>query len=39
VTVPERFERQARNEALFREVNERIAQLGQRAEAWTPGSS
>jgi hypothetical protein len=36
VNVPERFERQARNEALFREVNERIAQLGQRAEAWSP---
>jgi hypothetical protein len=36
VSVPERFERQARNEALFREVNERIAQLGARAEAWTP---
>jgi hypothetical protein len=35
VNVPERFERQARNEALFREVNERI-QLGQRAEAWSP---
>ena len=35
MTIPERFERQARNEALFREVNERIAQLGERAEAWT----
>jgi hypothetical protein len=32
-----RFERQATNEALFREVNERIAQLGARAEAWSPG--
>jgi hypothetical protein len=31
-----RFERQARNESLFREVNERIASLGQRAEAWSP---
>ena len=28
----DRFERQARNEALFREVNERIAQLGGGAE-------
>jgi hypothetical protein len=36
VQLPERFERQARNEALFREVNERIAQLGSRGEAWTP---
>lgn len=32
----ERLERQARNEALFREVNERIAQLGERAQAWSP---
>jgi hypothetical protein len=31
-----RFDRQARNEALFREVNERIAQLGESAEAWSP---
>jgi hypothetical protein len=36
VAPPKRFERQARNEALFREVNERIAQLGERAEAWSP---
>jgi hypothetical protein len=35
VNLPERFERQARNEALFREVNERIAQLGERGEAWS----
>src|SRR3954452_23056312 len=28
--------RQARNEALFREVNERIEQLGQGAQAWSP---
>jgi hypothetical protein len=35
VTPGERFTRQARNEALFREVNERIASLGDRAEAWT----
>jgi hypothetical protein len=33
----DRFRRQARNEALFREVNERIAELGERAEAWTSG--
>ena len=32
----ERFARQARNEALFREVNERIAGLGARAEARAP---
>ena len=31
-----RFERQARNEALFREVNEQIAKLGERAQAWSP---
>jgi hypothetical protein len=36
VDLPDRFERQARNEALFREVNERIAQLGERAQAWSP---
>jgi hypothetical protein len=36
VDLPERLQRQARNEALFREVNERIAQLGQRGEAWSP---
>ena len=34
--MEDRFARQARNEALFREVNERIAQLGQRAQAWSP---
>ena len=28
--------RQARNEALFREVNERIAELGEAAQAWSP---
>lgn len=33
----DRFRRQARNEALFREVNERIAQLGESAQAWSPG--
>ncbi|MDQ2968831.1 MAG: hypothetical protein M3R37_11000 [Actinomycetota bacterium] len=33
--LPERFERQAQNEALFREVNERIAQLGERGESWS----
>jgi len=36
VAPDDRFSRQARNEALFREVNERIAQLGARAQAWTP---
>jgi hypothetical protein len=36
VALDERFARQARNESLFREVNERIAQLGERAEAWSP---
>ena len=35
--LDERFRRQARNEALFREVNERIAQLGESAQAWSPG--
>jgi hypothetical protein len=35
--LSDRFRRQARNEALFREVNERIAELGERAEAWRPG--
>jgi hypothetical protein len=35
--LDERFRRQARNEALFREVNERIAQLGASAQAWSPG--
>jgi hypothetical protein len=34
--LDERFRRQARNEALFREVNERIAQLGESAQAWSP---
>ena len=33
--LADRFERQARNEALFREVNERIAELGTSAEAWS----
>jgi hypothetical protein len=32
----ERLTRQARNEALFREVNERIADLGERAQARSP---
>ncbi|MDQ3823759.1 MAG: hypothetical protein M3321_11035 [Actinomycetota bacterium] len=31
-----RYAQQARNEALFREVNERIADLGESAEAWSP---
>ena len=34
--LADRFERQARNESLFREVNERIAQLGTSAQAWSP---
>jgi hypothetical protein len=34
--VGKRFERQARNEALFREVNERIAEVGEQAQAWSP---
>ena len=34
--LDERFTRQARNESLFREVNEEIAKLGERAEAWSP---
>ena len=34
--MDERLARQARNESLFREVNERIAQLGERAQAWSP---
>jgi hypothetical protein len=33
--VEERYVRQARNEALLREVNERIAELGQSAQAWS----
>jgi hypothetical protein len=36
MALEERFVRQARNESLFREVNERIAQLGERAQAWSP---
>ena len=35
-SVSDRFQRQARNEALFREVNERIAELGEQAQAWSP---
>jgi hypothetical protein len=34
--VHDRLARQSQNEALFREVNERIAQLGQNAQAWSP---
>ena len=33
--LDDRLGRQARNEALFREVNERIAELGEAAEAWS----
>ena len=36
VSLEDRFARQAQNESLFREVNERIAQLGKNAEAWSP---
>jgi hypothetical protein len=36
VGLDDRLARQAQNEALFREVNERIAQLGERAQAWSP---
>ena len=34
--LADRFERQARNEALLREVNERIAELGETAQDLTP---
>jgi hypothetical protein len=34
--LDERLARQARNEALFRAVNERIEQLGHGAQAWSP---
>jgi hypothetical protein len=34
IYVEERFERQARNEALMREVNEQISALGQGAVGW-----
>ena len=33
--MQERFTRQARNEALLREVNERIEELGRSAQAWS----
>jgi hypothetical protein len=33
--LDERLARRARNEALFRAVNERIAELGAAAEAWS----
>jgi len=33
--LADRFQRQARNEAFFREVNERIAKLGTSAQAWS----
>jgi hypothetical protein len=36
VSLEDRFERQARNESIFREVIERIAQLGDSAQAWSP---
>ena len=34
--IERRLTQQARNEALFREVNERIAQLSESAPAWSP---
>jgi hypothetical protein len=34
--LADRFERQARNEALYREVNERIAELGERSRHTLP---
>jgi hypothetical protein len=33
--LEDRFARQARNEALFREVNERITELDESAQAWS----
>jgi hypothetical protein len=36
MTLDGRLAKQARNEALFREVNERIASLGESAQAWSP---
>jgi hypothetical protein len=36
VSLEDRFARQAQNESLFLEVNERIAQLGKNAETWSP---
>jgi len=36
VSLDERLARQARNESLFRSVNERIALVGESAEAWSP---
>ena len=36
MSLDKRFARQAQNEALFREVNERIATLGENAQAWSP---
>ena len=34
--LPDRLERKARNEALLREVNERIAELGEAVRTWEP---
>lgn len=39
MALDERLARQARNESLFREVNERIAELGEKAEASLPGGA
>jgi hypothetical protein len=33
--LDDRYVRQARNEALFREVNQRIAELDESAQAWS----
>ena len=33
--LEDRYVRQARNEALFREVNERIAELDESAQSWS----
>jgi hypothetical protein len=37
--LPDRLERKARNEALLREVNERIAELGDAARVWEPNGT
>ena len=37
--LPDRLERKARNEALLREVNERIAELGEATRIWEPDAT
>jgi len=37
--LPDRLERKARNEALLREVNERIAELGEAVRTWEPDAT